>query len=605
MHFDGQDKNAEQLAVVMEFVGPIPNPEYLALEIKQLKLDGLLELFPGSSKHGHEHIKGNIAQIKDFGLAWCEKPVVLPDGKTGKIGFSCHGAVEIFNWGAYVALEVHPQTGIQGFGELAPVKLGPLQIIGKGKGVSIKQNYVNGDWKNVSNIQINPDKKDKLSLVSLNAEKTPLPTRQHQIVEPGGAVIQFNSAGSPYLIFSANLNFFDLKIAEIDIEVAQDKLLFDLFLQIPLIATFKVHCNIDNGKTPAFDIKGDFFLGIHIKFDIPLIFATIHVDFQFGLEASIHIHKKDHEYTIELMGGINFMGAIIKLADLKIEGIPDSLAKLPGWIIYYIETGHAPKFKKHIEDGSGANNDDPYAIEKKQLATEMLVKSKEWAAYVHKDIQVLKAEKGLSVEEMNSLVDKIRADIQKIKEEDVKNKGKLEESISISADQEIEHLNTVQNTVNEKVEDANEQREKAIDHMQWEIKWIKDESHILRNKIKKEWEKNELELVKAEFNIMELKKYNPNKNVTEETLEDAENTKEAVLQKIKDGVDALVSEEDPTKKYPKRAIDHHYFMIEQARKAHNLENEILATGKKHHQAILSEVMIPSHLLKKVEPLTSK
>ena len=405
MHLKDQTKDAEKLAIVLEFTEPIPNPEYLAIAIKQLKLSDILNLFEGSSKEGHDQIKNSIAEIDDFAVVWCEKPIVLPDGKTAQIGFSCHGAVKILSWGAYIRLDVHPQTGIQGMGELSPVKIGPLQITGKGTGVSVKQQQLSdGTWQNVSNVVINPKKKE----LSTSTH----PTRMHQLIAPGGAIIQFNSSGVPYLNLSIGVQFFEVKIAEIDAAIDKDSFTFDMLLNLAGIAGFKVHAHIQQQPELLFNISGAFFLGIHFVIDIhlPWPLPHIHLDFQLGINASMEVSKDKEGYALKLGGGVLFMGHKIDLGDFEIHGIPDSLGKLPSWIYDYIETGHVPKFKQHISDGSGVNTDNPYNKKKTELAEEMLAKAKEWASFVHRDIEKLKQERNLSIDKIQQLIENIKAD---------------------------------------------------------------------------------------------------------------------------------------------------------------------------------------------------
>lgn len=541
MHLDGEKPGHDMLAIVLEFSEPIPNPEYLAIAFDTIKFSQIANLFPGSSSEGHRHISDNLLEIHKFGLVWCEKPIVLPDGTNGRIGFSLHGAVKIMNWGAYFSLEVHPDTGIQGTGEMAPIHIGPLRIFGKGKGVSIKQELIEGDWKDVSNVIVNAN---NTGTQSLRAN----PTRMHELVAPGGVSIQFNSATSPYLRMSADVQLFGMDLLDIDIDIEKDRAIFDLFFQIPLIAKFKVVSYLT--KEHDFGFSGNFFLGLDININIPFVFGPIHIHVRIGFDVAMTIAKKGEHMDIELKGSFVLMGREITLGELKIEGVPTSLKELPQWILDRIEGKPVPHFSDKIVEASGGNSEDEFSKERERLAIDFLEKAKNWAKFVHDDIEKLKQEAKLSHVEIGNLVKKIYQDIERINsdgDDQVK-------AIKSAKKNEVDRLQSLMNLTQKTPKDSDKWRLDEIERMKWEMKWLKDDTYELRSKL---------------FDIREQSLREGKKLMTVDNLI-------AAHPSAKDG-------------YPRRAVEHHMNILSINQEAHELEYEVLQQARNHAQAILDSV----------------
>ncbi len=536
VHLDGENENSDELAIVMEFVGPIPNPEYLAIAFNKLRFSSVLALFPGSSSTGHEHILDNLLEVDDFMLVWCEKPVVLPDGTNGRLGFSLHGAVKILDWGAFVSLEVHPETGIQGTGELSPIHIGPLSITGNGKGISVYKKATDSGLETLSNVRVNPNGR-----TPSHDNRPKAITYPHEVVKAGGLEIAFNSVTSPYLRMSANVALFGMDLADIDIDIENEKAKFDLFFQIPLISKFRVSSTLS--KNGDFSFNGDFFLGIALKFDIPFFFGPIHVDIRLGIAASLEFEKTGESFGFSLKGGVVVMNHEYLLADLKIEGIPASLKELPNWILTYIKTGHAPDFTRHIQDGSGANNDDAYSQNRKAAALKLLEHAQKWADFVHRDMEALREEKGLAPDAIQALITKINADTTAINDA-----GKEQvKAINDAGNTEVKHLQNLINAASTgAAEDANVRRATEMEEMLNDIKWLQDADGSLRKILEDQWDKTRGDEVK---------------------------------------MNAFIEKELTPDKYSQRAVDHHLRMIRTRRKALLLEMEIRNNGRNHAKGI--------------------
>lgn len=540
MHLPGEKVNADQLAIVMEFVGPIPNPEYFAVAFEEIDFSRILGLFPGSSKEGHAQISKNLVKIERLGLVWCEKPIVLPDGTTGQLGFSLHGAINVFNWAAYLSLEVHPQTGIQGFGEMAPVNLGPLHITGAGTGVSVKQvPDGKGGWKDVSNVTVNG--------------KTDQDARFDTIVEPGGAMIQFNSTASPYLSLSAHMRLFEMELLDIDVEIDNDKARFHLFLQFPPVARFRVDCWIAKAGASGevlFGISGDFFLGFDLGFDIPFFTGPIHVHILLGIQAALDLERDEKELRFKLKGSLDFFSHKISLLDINWE-LPGSLKEIPGMISNYLLHGKAKEFSKDVQDGSGANNNDEYSRQRTEAADRLLESARQWAGYVHTDIRELKQERRLSPEEMQAMIDKINRDTERIRSE-----GEAEvEKIITNSRLESEHLATMKTLVNAETRDADAARRKEMEDMRKETEMIRDVDGRIREQLASHWENSG---------------------------NDVDRLTQLVRTEMLPEMEKLI-------RNPQRVLDHHLFILNTREAAAARENEILQTARRNAQAILNEM----------------
>ena len=568
----GDDPNTKEkdiFGVVMEFVGPIPNPEYIDIEISKMDLNCLLDCFRNDHTHGHNILAPHIARAKDVALMWAEKPITLPDGKIAQPGFGLHGTLELLNWTCYLALDVHPQTGISGAAEMSPTHLGPLSITGRGKGISVKKKYdeATGEWIKIQNINIPPEGTDLMRQLT----ETGSPVRERQIIQPGGAVIQFNSNHSPYLNMSMSLSLFEFKVAELDATIDKDMVSFFFFLRIGDIARFKLSCTVNTTKdNPGFDLDGKFFVGFHIKFDIPAIFFTIHVDIQLGVNATlkIHQHKKSQGnikggFELKILGELNFFGKQVILTNLDYKVPPDALGNLSKWILHYILTGEVTTFKKKIDDGSGKNEKDNYKTEKWKHATAFLTEAKEWAAFVHADIQQLQKEKVLDDTVIQALVEKINQDTENIKF------AALSRTMAIkaNANKESMRLNKLRKSTGgqklKAVSDAELWRKMEMDRMDREIKDLKDEDGKLRETIEHIWET-------ADKEIMIDKK------------EDVQTQIEALKTFWNEDIGY------DKKGYAPIAVDHFTFLVSKEREAHAYQAEALHLAEEQAKKIIND-----------------
>ena len=271
----------DEFAIVLSFTEPIPNPEYLAVKINHLSMSDIMDLFPGAHPKGHPVISDDVLTIDDFELIWCEKPLILPNGKSGEVGFNCHGLLTILGWRAYAMLEVHPNTGIQGALFLDPLTIGPMTLTGNSPGIFINREEVNGKLVVISNVNINTRSTGEVPDTTIDSK---------EVIKPNGAMIQFNSSGSPYLNMSFKLEILKVNVLEVHAEITDTKFEFDFALDL-VVLSIKSHCLIDKSKN-HFEISGAFFLGLNFDLKIDLGFIHINVHVAFGVNATLYIKKE-------------------------------------------------------------------------------------------------------------------------------------------------------------------------------------------------------------------------------------------------------------------------------------------------------------------------
>lgn len=579
---EGEQKT-DEVGVVMEFVGPVPNPEYLDLKFAELDFTKVLELFPGSSAHGHKVIGKKLLKIEDASLNWAEKALTLPDGKSVTPGFGFHGLFELFDWGAYFALDAHPQTGISGKGLLSPLKIGPLSIGGNGEGMFYTEQWNGTKWVKVSNLPQKSTPNQGL-------------IRTQQLIQPGGAEIEFNSNHAPYLKMGINLHLFETKILEIDADIEDDKIHFLFFLNLLNVAKFKLSCDLTKGDNAGFDISGKFFLGFHIKFDIPAIFFTIHVDIQLGIAAGLEIHQhKDSGFELKIEGEFNFLGKTISLANLDFKLPPEALNNLSKWILDFILHGEVPDFKSKIDDGSGKNESNDYGSEKWKAATAYLALAKTWAAQVNEDLKELEEEKHWSDKTLQGLIDKIRASTNAINSDTKANENALDDLTQTESDRLENLAENVKGLSDKGLSDAYKDRDSEIKRMQREINDIQDEKGKLRAHITDIWELHSLELIEAEQNLLFELESMAMEGTNEDILK-AKEKREAVHQTIQQEIDALKAtdeelggtQDDLSPVFAPIAVDHFSFLIKNEWEAQRYQQSVLVTAEKQAKQIINE-----------------
>lgn len=582
------DGDKDDLCIVLEFVGPIPNPEYFAVDIQSIKLDKLLGVFAGSSAHGHkqvsDHIGGGNNEIYDVGLIWAEKPLTLPDGKTAQPGFGFHAGIRFFGLEAYVALDVHPDTGIAGYGQLAPIHIGPVSITGEAKGSFVREQWVvkdgQGSWQKISNTKSSniPSKTqtplDKNSLANL--------TRERELIRAGGPLLRFNSSGSPYLEMSVQMALFGIKVAEAEVEVNDKELHFLFFLQIPAIARFRVQGDVWSTTEPSFRFAGDFFLGIGLKFDIDLLFVVIHVNVQLGVQTSMMIGMnfppedkpgtRVEGFELMLTGSFHFFGKALELGTIDLRIPPEGLNDMPRWVLDHILHNHADDFRKKVKKGSGADNDDPYTKARTERAQDLLVKARAYAAFIHKDILSLRKAVRLTDEELKALTKAVNKQAETI-EKTYRHADETHED----AKREIARLDNLARlaaevTTPEKLTESSRWREAQVKRMQKEINDLQDTELKLRNGIAAIWETHEPGLRQAQRTLAwEQEQAALMKDlVASGAVDDADKALQAILSKVRAEIDALAEDPDPQTGYKgtgfaRIAVAHHAFLVERAR----------------------------------------
>jgi len=567
-----EKKSDNEFAIVLEFVGIVPNLEYFALKIKALNLADILALFPGSSAHGHNSISRNIFSINDFELTWCESPIILPNGQQGHVGFGCHGTATIFGWKAYASLEIHPDTGIQGEGVLSPLNIGPLSIKGESKGKFLERESVGGNLQVISNTRIESPSPDDNESSVIRDGVEPL-----KVIPPGGACVHFNSNGSPYLNLSVDLKVLNVDVLKLHIEVTKDKLEFDLHLDI-IVLSIRAHCVITNGEKQTFDINGSLFFGIGLHLDFDFLFTHVKVDIELGIKAKMNLSYDGDYINLGLAGSISFFGFKIDLGSFKLDHIPTDLKKLPTWLKSYVETGHAPEFESDLHDASGAELPDDFGSDRWIAAEQLLAQAKAWSKFVHDDIQALVKEKSFSAERILDLIRTIHDETKSIS-------GNHEHLNFDDGTQELQdHLYALSVNVQVKTTGADAERRDGIDRMNWEMEWLEDRDNELRNKILTEWQRSETELANTEEKLFKAQENFINELLTEAELHVFIQKRDELIATIEARIKALKRTDNT--EYPMLAIEHHNIMIKNDIRKALVISEIEKLALKHVEQII-------------------
>lgn len=561
----------DEFAMVLGFSSEIPNPEYFALKITKLGLSDLLALFPGTSSDGHSVISDSTFSVKDFELIWCEKPLILPNGKSGEIGFSCHGLVEIFEWKAFASLEIHPDSGIQGVAMLEKLEIGPLKLTGKSPGLKLP--------KGVSNIKVTAVSADKSLAFDPNTAE------METIIAANGAFVQFNSSSSPYLNISFKLELLGITVAELNAEITDTKIEFDVALNL-IIISINVTCILENTSEPYFNMTGEFFLGIDFQVKIDLLFVHIDAHIICGIGATIHLKEEKGTFTIGFSGRANFFGHEINMDEVSFSASIGDLKKLPEELKKIMNGEHTNNFSNDIKNASGHNNSSSSSSARFDMAHTLLLMATEWAQFVHADIQSLRHDLEKKSTEITELIKKIKHDITII------NGSELAES---HQDLNVEHTNHIAalSKIHKAAQPANADsiRLEDMKQMNNEIHWLADADNKLRNSINSVWKNFENELNTAETSFIIGLEDHVTGKISEEQLQTIRAKREQVITTIKDVI--LKLEDEQGKIYPSNAVQHHSLLIELENRMLLDSNEILTIARFQAENIIKNSIRPT------------
>ncbi|MEM7374260.1 MAG: hypothetical protein AAF587_37040 [Bacteroidota bacterium] len=362
------DSKAADFAMVLEIVEAVPNPELVSFYLSELDIPTIHQLFVG----GSSDISGMPSFIRDFkvtdlAFCWADTVVTLPDGSVVQPGFRFNGNLDFVSGNnpmqfpdvqIHADLEVHPNSGIKGMIEMSPMHIGHvLDITGKGRGVYLEKK----GGKRVQK-QISP-KQDTQTLATGDVTRV-------EVVAPGGPVLQFNTAHSPYLNASLDIALFKSLHFEVEAEVSDSGFSFDLEVEVSDIAKAVIQATFD--KTKGFHGHSDF--GMHLKADLgPLVIegidlGTLHLDTGFDLNMTLDINKTN--FSCVLKGEFDFEGLHLKLPTLTIDVPFGSFKDIPEKLIQHIEANLSTIFEDLVNFGKEAFDEAKKEVGKIEKAVE-------------------------------------------------------------------------------------------------------------------------------------------------------------------------------------------------------------------------------------------
>lgn len=483
MHLEGEETKADQLGVVLEFVGEIPNPEYFALSIKEINLSSLLTMFTGGSAHGNSQVT-NTLKASNLSVYWAERALTLPDGTTARPGFGLHGEFDILGWKAYAHLDAHTDTGISGHAETSAINWHILKLSGNGQGVYGHEYWdeTEGTWMRIDNTG---SKK-----ISENTR-----TRTVELVPPGGPMIHFDSNHSPFIAISIHAQLFGILSSEFDLEVTDHGFDFNLHFEVPYITNLRLDCHLAGN---SFTANGSFFAGL--DFDIPTIFGEIDIELGIYADMDLAVGASISDFVLALEGGIDVMGVHIPFARVNMSNPPQRLEQVPLWLAMHFAESVFPPFHELFQDAYDELNKLPAEFDEQSYndAVKLRNMAREWAALVHADIREIQSERGLSPQAAE-----VRAIAIETQATDIKQRGSqhviaVEKTGASEQSQLQAQAQKINSIGQDRREKSNTQRQVKIDRMLREIKDLTDSEDLLRNAVEAIFNEHQADLEIAE-----------------------------------------------------------------------------------------------------------
>lgn len=318
----GQEVDANDFTIVMELEGEIPNPVYLSTHIQSLTIAKAITALTGLVVSDAPPVITAI-KAEDVAMYWSESAgTVLPDGTLSQAGFGFNGLLTISGFSCHGALAVSTATGVSGDAEMSPLHLGSVfSLTGEGKGVTVKQALINGQWE---------------SLAKPLEPGDTLETRDFLIIPPGGATIAFNSKKSPFLDVSAKASLFNFLNADVEIEIRDDGFNWKQTESIGSLVSIEFDCAVSKS---GFSSHAEF--DINIKGDVGPIeilgidFGTLHLDISF--DATLDIAVDAGGFLLKASGKFDFEGIRLTMPELTIKENFKSFEELPAAILKQIE----------------------------------------------------------------------------------------------------------------------------------------------------------------------------------------------------------------------------------------------------------------------------
>ncbi|HLF26432.1 MAG TPA: hypothetical protein VJG32_08850 [Anaerolineae bacterium] len=328
----GQPPGINSFTLVMELIEEVPDPLLLSTYIETITVQSLLTAVTGETVSDLPEVLQKIS-ASELSVYWSEEPgLALPDGTLSQAGFGFNGLIEIGSFTAHAELQLSSAAGARGSAELAPIHLPSEQnnlvsITGKGQGVTVLQENINGVWV-------------KAQSKPFGSRSDTHATRNFVAVPPGGATVAFNSSHSPYIDVSVQVKLFNLFSEDVEVTVGTDGFSFLLDGQIGsesvgAVAHFEVTCAVNksgfHGRAELdVDLKGDIGPIVILGADL----GTIHLDVVFSALLDIRIDAQGFSVTID--GKFWFDDLHLTMPTLTLQVDFKTLEELPAKIVEQI-----------------------------------------------------------------------------------------------------------------------------------------------------------------------------------------------------------------------------------------------------------------------------
>jgi hypothetical protein len=418
-HVGDEAPKSDEFAFVLEVIEEVPDPLLLSFRVAEISVEEALRLFAPHAPVGDLPDFVKRIRVTDVGFYWAESVVVMPDGTVAQPGLRFRGNVEILSFQAHAALSIDP-SGIAGELMLAPIHVAHVaDVTGDGEGVYRYER----DGKPLPQRVI--------------PEKNPAPAQRVQLVAPGGPVVQFRTAHSPWLHASLRVTLFGAVSEEIEALVSDQGVHFKLAYAVTDAVMAELDCTLDRGG-----LKAHAAFGLHLKADLGPVkvagidFGTIHLDAGFDLEMTLEASAE--RFLLACSGDFEFEGARLTFPTLRIDVAPASLAELPERLVRHLAENLEEVFAELFHEAERLV--EAAAKEVARLAEEAAAEAERLAKAAIEEAERIEKEAERAIEQAAAEVAREAERIEKEAERIAQEAVKEVEAVARAAEQEVERV---------------------------------------------------------------------------------------------------------------------------------------------------------------------
>lgn len=319
----GEAYGSDQFAFVVAFEESLPNPVFLHVHLAELDMQVILTACLDVTTVPDFM---NSIKLSELSIYWCETATTLPDGTVTQAGFGFNGILGLFSFSLYASLKIRQAQGISGAALMSPIHMTGLAVTGQGKGMIVKQIYVNDQWETITQKLLDQSKGRHY------------PTRSHQVIAPGGPVLEFNTVSSPYFSASLEVTLLGLVREQVYAQVSNSGFTFDLGYSIANVVDFTLACTLQDEKN--FSGSAAFSFGLRHRFGAIDILGYdlggIDLDTDFNAQLALTINT-DTGFQLVVSGNFDFEGITKTFPTLTLGASFTNMGNLVDAIIQQIE----------------------------------------------------------------------------------------------------------------------------------------------------------------------------------------------------------------------------------------------------------------------------